>query len=411
MMGFDPSNIKLMTTADELGFGSIDVQVLGDTSPVSFRPADASLVSPRVKARFPGVKVLYGLGRAFSPEELARLAARKAQEVDIARMEASCRGGCVASTRLGFAMLEAEGYTVTKPCVIAIGSGIGTDPLWFDSDGKAYTKADIASLPGKKAAIGSCTRRLARTCTWYVDGCMPLANAPHAILHRLSGTPCKILSVQNKRLPLLVRSILEQRRARINVLKSGQLLDVDFPLINTDDRIPENLASSDKPYVAWPLPELKDKKAIRKLVAEEDTMALASIMGIIVPCMMEKTGWMLKGIITALVTWTPLILSIVWTGSFSKAFTALVNLVSSTQAPRFVLSGGISALCFLVWLVLEITHILELPIAFREYRRAARRGEVIFSIRRSASLVMGTLLCGFPAWMPYKLGLHRDLQD
>ncbi len=411
MMGFDPSSIKLMRTADELGFGSEDVLVLGDTSPVTFRQADASLVSPRVQARFPGVRVLYGLGRAFSSLELERLEAGHASPEDILRMEASCRGGCVASTRLGFAMLEAEGYTIAKPCVLAIGSGIGKESLWFDSDGKAYTKADIARLPGKKAAIGSCARNLARTCTWYVDGCMPLANAPHAILHRLSGTSCKILSMQNKRLPLLVRSILEQRRARIAVLKSGKLLDVDFPLANTDDRIPEDLAASDAPYVAWPLAEIKDKKTIQRLVAEEDTMALASIMGIIVPCLMEKAGWILKGTITALVTWVPLLLSVLWTGSFYGASAALASLVSAPEPTRFVLSGGISALCFLVWLVLEAMHVLELPVAFREYRRAAKRGEIARGVKRAVLLAAGTLLCGFPAWMPYRLGLHRDLQE
>jgi uncharacterized protein (DUF362 family) len=61
-MGFDPDDIELMRAADELGFGDPEgARVLGDSAPVPFRPADASLYSERVRRRFPELIALTGL--------------------------------------------------------------------------------------------------------------------------------------------------------------------------------------------------------------------------------------------------------------------------------------------------------------------------------------------------------------
>lgn len=298
LMGFDPAAVKLMRCADELGFSLAPdrVRVLGDTTPVAFRPADTSLVSDRVRARFPGIKVLLGIDRGFSQADKARLGRGEAQAGDIAAMEAACRGGCIASTRLGFAMLEAEGCRVERPATLLLGGGFADlegQRLWYDHTGKSYSQAAIAALPGKKAVIGSCAKGLAGAlgghCHYYVDGCMPLANAPHAVLHSLSATQCRILSAKNRRLPLLVLAILQQRRARIRVLKSGRRLDTDFPYSNQPDSLPEALLGTEQDYVEWPLPPITDKQTLRQLLAEENTLALASITGVIKPG--QLPGW------------------------------------------------------------------------------------------------------------------------
>lgn len=396
LMGINPQSIELITIADELGFGSNDIKIVGDSSPVHFREADASLISERVQNCFPGITVLYGLGNYFTHDVLEIIGKEIKQHGAIplhyvATMERFCRGGCIASTRLGFAMLEAEGYQVDRAGVIILGGGLlvsGTR-WWFDKNGNAYTLEAIQKLPGMKAVIGSCSKPACKAGNWYVDGCMPLANAPHAILHKVSRTRCKILSVQNKRLWLLVKSIVEQRHARIAVLKQGKRLDVDFPFVDNPDSIPEELLSKSSPYISWPLPQIESKKERKKLIANEDIMALASILGIIVPCLMEKISWFFKGIITGFFTWGLLITGIIFAGK------------ETTQQ--------LSKVSLLLFIALEGLHIAELPVAVRMYNRSVERGEVKKSMQRLLTLILGTLLCGFPAWIPYKLGIERDV--
>jgi len=425
LMGFDPKKIKLFTIADELGFGEENIKIIGSTEQVHFREPDTSLISNHVQQHFPGITVLYGLSKPFSQEMLKKLneTIKTQNTIDVSyvhAMENSCRGGCVASTRLGFAMLEAEGYTVHRSGVLIIGEGLelSGERLWFDKNGKPYTLDAIKKLSGKKAVIGSCSKPACKAGNWFVDGCMPLANAPHAILHKISKTSCKILSVQNKRLGILIKAILEQRRARINVLKSGKRLDVEFPFKDEPDKISEQFLGSNDSFLSWPLSPIKDKKEKKKLIADEDNMAIASIMGTIVPCLMEKISWYVKGIVTAIITWGPFIAGLRLTGNLFnllKYFSlwilqglsiTMLNEVSSTISSPRIFAG---LLFFLLFVLLEIVHIAELPIAMREYRRAQERGEVKKSFKRLSMLILGTLVSGFPAWFPYKLSLERDV--
>lgn len=426
LMGFEPEKIKLLTIADELGFGAKNVKIVGDLEPVQFREPDTSLISNRVQKNFPSITVLYGLSKPFSEETLASIDKdiQNKNAIDVSyiqAMEASCRGGCVASTRLGFAMLEAEGYKVHRPGVLVIGEGLALsgERWWFDKTGTPYTLDAIRKLPGSKAAVGSCSKTACKACDWYVDGCMPLANAPHAILHKLSRTHCKILSVKNKRLWILIKAILEQRRARINVLKMGKRLDVDFPYANSPDNIPKQLSQSTASFLPWPLSPIESRKEKKKLIADEDNMAIASIMGIILPFLTEKISWYIKGVVTSLITWGPLIAGVWLTGSItnllqyfslwiSHGFTfKFFNGITNTISQSTLLAG---ILCFLITIILETLHILEIPAAIREYKRAQERGEVKTSIKRLALLILGTLIAGFPAWVPYKLNIERDIE-
>jgi len=126
LMGFDPGSIELMRVADEPGFGeAAGVRVfasgfdsedrhkpvpssarsaipdLGGAIPTAFRPADWSLTSDRVRAAFPEILVLVGINRGGLKAD--------GGPALVEEMQASCRGGCVATIRFAFSMLETEG--------------------------------------------------------------------------------------------------------------------------------------------------------------------------------------------------------------------------------------------------------------------------------------------------------------
>jgi len=381
LMGLDPARIELMRVADELGFGSTEpVRVIGDVTPTPFRPADASLVSDRVRRRFPKLTVLVGLAR----DPGAAAAAVSAGGPGVAgRLEASCRGGCVASTRFGLAMLEAEGLDIRKPVLVALGPGIETADgrRWFDADGRAWDEAAIRDFRGRSAVVGSCGRTLAPSVDRFVEGCMPLANAPHAILHRLSGTSCALLSVRNRRLPTLLRAMLEMRAARIRLLRKGERLDVAFPLGGP--------AAGDEPprgdgrdWVPWPLPPLTDRRELRRLVAAEDDTMAASLTGVMVTGFVRRLAWRAAAVGTGLATLAPPLLGI------------LAALGLRTGLPAGAWFGVTAAV--------EVLHAAELPFALGARRKASGGA---LDPRDTARTVAATLTSGFPAWVPWKLGV------
>lgn len=377
-MGFDPAGIGLMRKADEAGFGDPDgARILGDATPVRFRPADRSLVSPRVRALFPELTVLYGLrlteGAGATKAELTR------------RSEAACRGGCVASTRFGLAMMEAEGARFARPALLAIGPGLapgapgnegGAEPAWLDAEGNPWTASDIAGFKGPRAAVGSCARPLVGASDYFVEGCMPLANAPHAILHRLSGTGCAVLGARNRRLVVLLIDTLRGRAARRRLIKAGLRIDVPYPWEkkgSADVGPGGRDRASPVPgvgYLPWPLEPISDPAERRRLLAAEDDLALASIRGVYRRGEASRLVRAAGGVLTGLATWLPLAAS-------AAAYAAGQHAASATSLR--------------VWLGVMALHLAELPLALRAARKAGearpwRRGLL-------------TLAVGFPAWV------------
>lgn len=394
-MGFDPAEIGLMRKADEAGFGDPDgARILGDATPVRFRPADRSLVSPRVRALFPELTVLYGLrlaegawtAVAADPVAPGATSATASASAELTRRsEASCLGGCVASTRFGLAMMEAEGARFKRPALLAIGPGLapgapgnegGAEPIWLDAEGRRWTAADIAGFTGPKAAVGSCTRPLAGATNYFVEGCMPLANAPHAILHRLSGTSCAVLGARNRRLAGLLVDTLRCRAARRRLLKAGMRIDVAYPWEKKAavERGPERSegASSaiDPGYFPWPLEPIHDPAERRRLLAAEDDLALASMGGVYRRGEASRLARAAAGVLTGLGTWLPLAAS-------AAAYAA------GRQAA--------SAAWLRVWIGVMALHLLELPLALQAARKA---GDA-----RPWRRVFLTLALGFPAWV------------
>lgn len=275
LMGFDPAGIELMRVADELGFGSPrPARVIGDASPVPFRPADASLFSERVRERFPGLAILVGMDRRRPASPPGPGFARE--------LERACWGGCAATTRTGLAFLEAEGVSSDAEAVLVIGPGVaeerGGERLWYDREGGAWTEERILALPGRKLVVGSCGKALGAKADLFVEGCMPLANAPHMALHRILGTPCRIVSPGNRRLPGVLLAMAAQRSARRRLIKAGERLDVRFETEDDPPLADPPACAPGADWAHWPLPPA-DPAERERLLAFEDGAAAASLRG------------------------------------------------------------------------------------------------------------------------------------
>jgi uncharacterized protein (DUF362 family) len=380
LMGFDPASIELMRVADELGFGDpAGARVLGDLTPVPFRPADRSLLSARVKKEFPGLRFLFGrasCGEAAGPDPARRL-------------EASCRGGCVASTRFGLAMLTGEGFDVTRAQgTVVLGAGLERNGslVWFDEAGRAYDEAAVRALPGRKAAIGSCAAGLDGAVDYYAAGCMPLANAPHAILHTLTGTRCNVLSPKNKNLLAVLSATLKTRRIRFRMIDRGERLDVPFPSsADVVETRPLTDAERGKDWVAWPLPAPVGRREKKGLKDFEDDAAAASLRGVLVPRLKERLGWRIQSAAALLVTLGPLALG-------------LLGLAG-------VRVGWPASTWLLVFAVIEALHLAEIPLALSAHTRRAARLKRTRTGRDAALNVAAALTMGYPSWVPYARGV------
>lgn len=395
LMGFDPSQIELMRVADKLGFSDASgfrviangfepggVPDLGGAVPAEFRSADWLLTSDRVRSSFPEMLILIGINRG-------NLMADGGPEL-VTEMQASCRGGCVATTRFAFAAFESEGVRPRRPVAVIIGNGLERDGAryWYDADGKAYDEAAIRNLPMKKAVIGSCTRALAPLADKFVDGCMVMPNAPHMVLHELALCPCRIMSARNKNLLPMLAAILGQRAARARLIKSGQRFDV--PLRLEDLPVETRPLSDDeatRDWVEWPLPPI-DRKEAKRLLEFEDDAAIASFRGVLVFRLKERALWAVKALFFFAVT----------TGPLAAALAAILT------------RGSVLGLKAPVWLAvfaaIEVLHAAEIPKALAARKAEAERKGRPWTRSSSVRAVTATLAYGYPSWVPRRLGVY-----
>jgi len=147
--------------------------------------------------------------------------------------------------------------------------------VYYDRAGAALTPAQIAALPSKKLAVGTCTRPLRGVVDLHVDGCMPLPNAPHAAVHTLSGTRCAPLGFRNRHLLPLFLASPGMSQARQRLIRGGARLDLPLTL---DDQIIEPRPLSEAEwrldFIPWDFPPLTPEE-IRRLGEEETRAALA----------------------------------------------------------------------------------------------------------------------------------------
>lgn len=274
LMGFEPERIPLLQMARELGFGDDTTAIVGDCSPTPFRRADPSLFSAEFRRLFPRVLALVGHEKPMAPVVPVDACLDGA---GLCAMESVCRGGCLASTRFAFEMILREGLRCDFPLIVIVGGG--AQGRWFDREGKAYSKEEIANLPGRKLAVGACARILASQVNRWVDGCMPFPNAPHAALHQASGSHCRVFSLKNHRLLPMLWATLQMAWVRRRRILAGEWLDV--PLA-TDDQIlestPPGIGEEVLDWVFWPLPP-SNRNERREMLHQEWRSLLATFRG------------------------------------------------------------------------------------------------------------------------------------
>jgi hypothetical protein len=177
-------------------------------------------------------------------------------------------------------MLYYEGQKRDFQLTVVIGNGLPVNGklLYYDARGESYTHEQIAALKGKKVAIGTCARQLESIVDRFVDGCMPFPNSPHMVIHQMSHTNCRVVSLRNRYLfPALVSTIraCEKRKA---LLKSGQRIDI--PLHHEDKCYATrefSEAESKLEYILDPFPPLT-RAEIRQLCAAENRNILATFL-------------------------------------------------------------------------------------------------------------------------------------
>lgn len=411
-MGFDPKAIQLIKIADELGFQDDKVRIIGEMPPINgFSNPDYSLLSDRIQRHFPGIQILYGIEKhgIDNPDS---------SSLDIRAIEARCRGGCVATTRFAFEMLIAEGESSPKQGTIIIGGGI--DGYWRDRTGKKYSAEDIAALKGRTLCIGSCAKSISSLCDQYVAGCMPLANAPHAALHKLTGTRCAILWFKNRHFLLFIKALLETRHARRKLLKAGALLDMEFPVTDSaaftaeKPEVFDASAVASKPvraqepvyatdveskaepsvpetWEALPIPSQKDPKIVQHQLRFEDDSLLASLTGIFIPNRIPKALFRIQAVLTTIITLSP----------FFAGILVLFGLFPGLKP----------AMLFSIFISILILHSFEVPFAIAaEAKRRRRKGlaHIPPSGKDALTVMLKTLLFGYPIWLPELLGIHDD---
>jgi uncharacterized protein (DUF362 family) len=278
LMGFNPERIRLFQAADLAGFSNPETLIVGDQKVTPYRAADPSLFSPSFRAQFPNVLVL--VGRSLPHSMTLKNEAQYPPDL-VTQIAMECRGGCLASTRFGFEMIYREGLPRDFKLVVIIGDGALVDGqrIYLDADGKPYTIQEIASLPGKKLAVGSCTQGLAKIVDRHIDGCMPFPNQPHVALHRLTGTYCRVVSPKNRHLiPLLIDTIrLCEKRKRL--YRKGIRLDCELSLdFGPEDARTLTEQEADQSVIPWELPPLTPEE-IKTLCASENRAMLATFFG------------------------------------------------------------------------------------------------------------------------------------
>ena len=156
LMGFDPNENELIKEADKRGFGDPDVEIIGEKRVVPFRPAEPTLLSPRFKKNWPGVKEYVGYTNPHVPK-VNKIDGWTTEEVFA--MEQFDRGGTPSSLGTCFEVFFASyTYPLTKKRHLNVIVGEGAEwngtKYWICDDGHAYTLEELEALPGMTVVVG-----------------------------------------------------------------------------------------------------------------------------------------------------------------------------------------------------------------------------------------------------------------
>jgi len=134
---------------------------------------------------------------------------------------------------------------------------------YFDYQGKAYAKEDIAKLPIKKFVIGECAREMESIADRFTNGCCNISEATFG-LSKVTGINVPLLSVNNKGLIKMFSSMIHTYQCKKRLIKQGEYVDVEYDPLAFDKIYPiPDLSQGDmqKDYIEWPRPLItKEKK-------------------------------------------------------------------------------------------------------------------------------------------------------
>lgn len=269
MMGFDSKENVLIKEAVSRGYGDPKTEIIGTPKYFKFRPADRSLLSERFQANFPNVKLLIGVTKNDTTHKITSV-----DEVTpelVSEMEGMCNGGCRPAIAQVFEMYLYSKKPIDKNFKLAIiyGSGIKIDGVtyYFDGNGKAYNKKDINELQMKKYAIGECAREMEPFADLFTGGCCDIGAATLG-LPGVTGIPLPAMSMDNKGMPGMMKSMLETYLIRRKMLNKGEYYDVPYDQKDFDKVFPVptlSEAEMKQDFIEWPLPRMTEHVKKEKL--------------------------------------------------------------------------------------------------------------------------------------------------
>jgi len=265
MMGFDPEQNQLMQEAVRRGFNDPDVEIIGNVRVTKFRPAIASLMDEKTKQDFPNLLALAGRTNHDAPEVTDINAVTPEM---VFQIEQACSGGCLAATKSGldYYNFKAKARRDFSLCIIA-GPGIVIDGRrwWFDRHGKPYSEQDIATLPMKKMAMGSCAETAKHLADYHATGCCDPAKCM-SVVCKAAGVTMPIMSLRNKNLLRLVAGMVKTVAVRRKHIKNGRWVDCPHAHEDKIFELPElSKEDMEKDYIEWPLPVMSREEKKQQL--------------------------------------------------------------------------------------------------------------------------------------------------
>ncbi len=271
MMGFDPDQLRLTAAAEERGFGDPLTEVIGDTTPKPFRPADCSFLSDRFRANWPNVRYFVGHTNSRVPviKDIHTVTPDLVKEI-----EKGCIGGCLSTMSMYMEMILKAKKPLQKEnvrfgCVIGNGCLVDGKRYWFDSAGKPYDLEALKEEAGKvkhMVGCGGCTKDAYPACDITCTGCHNVGEFVPAFM-KASGAPMPMLSADNDQILGLIGGMVKKYFRVRKVLKEGNIVEIPFDA--KDDAlfpIPELSEEEIKrDWISVPMPELSQAEIKRNL--------------------------------------------------------------------------------------------------------------------------------------------------
>lgn len=265
IMGIDPLEVPLLMEAQARGFGSDDVEIIGEREPVIFRRANSSLMDDDFTKVFPNVMTLAGHTLAHAPKITDIHSVTKDT---VKKLESACDGGCLAAVRSGFDYVHyapAPNYQMNLLVLIGAGLTYEDKRYWFDKEGRPYNVEDIKKLGKPIMTVGNCANTMDAYAKYKTPGCCSPSTCMLAVT-AAAGIPFPLLSFQNKAVFHFIFHVLDMVAKRCFHIIRGRWVDCQNQHEDKIYSIPElSIEESQKDFIDWPLPKMSAKMKLRAI--------------------------------------------------------------------------------------------------------------------------------------------------